>query len=99
GNLSVRIHDLHDPAAESFNALLERHDAFVREVTRVSRLVGPAGRVSERARVEHVRGDVASCLDAFNGMLRDNAWRTQEVAQVVGAVAGGDLSQKIPLEV
>ncbi|HXI58550.1 MAG TPA: hypothetical protein VNO55_20925, partial [Polyangia bacterium] len=104
GDLALRITEDegdHGPmasAAAAFNRLMDRSNAVVREIDRVSQVVSGEGRFSERALVTQAAGAWARCMDAVNLMIGEVAWRTQEVARVVGNISEGDLSRNMSVE-
>ncbi len=103
GDLSTRLptegfEDVTGEVAWAVNGLFERSEAVVREVGRVSRVVGREGRAAERASIGKSAGDWASCIDGINAMIGEVGWRTQEVARIVNDVSEGDLSHKMTLE-
>jgi methyl-accepting chemotaxis protein len=84
---------------DAFNELASLNDRMATEVTRVSRVVGREGRMTERAALGPVEGSWASQLDSMNSLIGDLVRPTTEVARVIIAVAEGDLSQKMALEI
>jgi signal transduction histidine kinase/CheY-like chemotaxis protein/HAMP domain-containing protein len=86
--------------ARSFNELLERNATLAREIARVERVVGREGRLGERVAMgQGVQGGWATSVDAINALISDLVRPTVELARVVGAVASGDLSQKMALSI
>ena len=85
--------------AESFNDLAERLDHQAMELARLTRVVGRDGEMSERMRMEGLRGGWETVGDSFNTLIGDLTRPTTEVARVLIAVAEGDLSQKMALEI
>src|SRR5207244_7590943 len=67
-------------------------------IRRLSRNVGKEGQV-KRAAVGHSGGAWAATLDAVNDLVEDLAQPNTEIARVIGAVANGDLSQTMALEI
>jgi len=103
GDLTVRMptdgpDDKVADVARAFNGLLDRADATVKEIGRMSRVIGREGRTTERASIGHAAGAWADCLGSVNGMVGEVDWRTQEIARVVHDVAEGELSNKMALE-
>ena len=101
GDFSVRLRvegPLADVAA-AFNALVERNQQFTKEIVRVSKVVGREGRINERASVAGAPGSWSQKLEAVNDLVDNMARPTIEFARVIDAVAGGDLTQRIPLEI
>src|SRR5687768_5045550 len=103
GDLGVRLpndrnDDVVGQVAWAFNGLMERSDSVVREIGRVSRVLGREGRVAERASVAQVAGNWDECIQAVNSMIGEVDWRTREIARVINDVSEGDLSHKMALE-
>src|SRR5204862_345846 len=69
------------------------------ELNRISNVVGKEGKTSQRVRFDGRSGAWGSCADAVNTLIVDLLQPTTEVARVIGAVANGDLSQKMSLEI
>ena len=85
--------------AESFNHLAERLDHSSIELARLTRVVGRDGEMGERMRMDGLRGGWESIGDSFNTLIGDLTRPTTEVARVLSAVAEGDLSQKMAMEI
>ena len=85
--------------AGALNALLERNDEMSRELVRVGKIIGREGRMTERAELGGAGGAWATGVDALNALIDDLVRPTNEVARVIGAVADGDLSQKMALKI
>ena len=85
--------------AEAFNALVERNQQVTKELIRVSKVVGREGRINERASVAGAPGSWAEKVGSVNELVDDLARPTIEVARVIDAVADGDLTQQIQLEI
>ncbi len=84
--------------ADTLNDIIETNERMVKTVTEVSRVVGREGRLTQRANV-HVSGGWATIISAVNTLIDDLVRPTTEMARVIGAVAKGDLSQTMALEV
>ncbi|MDQ1681146.1 MAG: hypothetical protein QOI42_2005, partial [Frankiaceae bacterium] len=87
--------------AGRFNEVASRHDQRTRDLVRISRVIGREGRMTERLDVDDsVEGDGwAREANAVNSLIDDLARPTTEVARVIAAVAEGDLSQQMALEI
>src|SRR5205085_90860 len=85
--------------AKAFNQLADRREGLVRELGRVSRTVGSEGRMTERMRLGGTKGTWAAAVDSVNSMIDNLVRPTNEVARVIDAVADGDLSQKMALQI
>ncbi|MBF9072020.1 HAMP domain-containing protein [Streptacidiphilus fuscans] len=80
------------------NTMVDQLSAFADEVTRVAREVGTEGRLGGQARVPGVAGTWKDLTDNVNVMAGNLTSQVRAIAQVAGAVAGGDLSQKISVD-
>ena len=103
GDFTVRLGAARDPAARelahAFNDVASLLDTNAREMVRVSKVVGRDGDMAERAGVKHVHGAWAAQVEAVNSLIGDLVRPSTEVARVITAVAEGDLSQKMALEI
>ncbi|MBA2460559.1 MAG: HAMP domain-containing protein, partial [Actinobacteria bacterium] len=101
GDFSVRLRAEGTLAevALAFNALVERNQQVTRELVRVSKVVGREGRITERANVAGAPGSWADQVGAVNELVDNLARPTIEVARVIDAVADGDLSERIQLQI
>jgi HAMP domain-containing protein/CheY-like chemotaxis protein/signal transduction histidine kinase len=85
--------------ADTLNEIIETKEKMVTAITDVSRVVGREGRLTQRASVPGVVGGWATIFSAVNTLIDDLVRPTTEMARVIGAVAKGDLSQTMALEV
>src|SRR5438132_73628 len=85
--------------ARAFNQVVSRNDALTSEVARLERVVGREGRMTERASLGDVSGCWKTSVDSINALIADLVQPTTEVARVLVAVAEGDLTQKMALEI
>ncbi|TWI67641.1 signal transduction histidine kinase [Pseudoduganella lurida] len=85
--------------ADVLNDIIETNERIVKSVTETSRVVGREGRLTQRAPVTNVSGGWATIISAVNTLIDDLVRPTTEMARVIGAVAKGDLSQTMALEV
>jgi HAMP domain-containing protein/CheY-like chemotaxis protein/GAF domain-containing protein len=85
--------------ADTLNDIIDLHEQTVKELERVSRVVGREGKITQRATLPAAGGSWVSLVDSVNGLIDDMARPTSEMARVIGAVANGDLSQRMALEV
>src|SRR5204862_2818215 len=72
---------------------------MVKELARISAVVGKAGNVRQRATLPSASGDWLACVESVNTLVTDLVQPNTEVARVIGAVAKGDLSQAMALEI
>src|SRR5579872_4924410 len=103
GDFSARFDNPKDGilgrAGELLNDILGLNEHVARELVRVGRAVGQEGRMHERASVGPARGSWATCMTSVNQLIADLVAPTNEVARVITAVARGDLTQKMALEI
>ena len=104
GDLSSRVSDqlLRGDFARlgySVNRLLDQLSLFAAEVTRVAREVGTEGRLGGQAQVPGVAGTWRDLTDSVNVMAGNLTAQLRDIAEVATAVARGDLSRKITVEV
>src|SRR5436190_1241268 len=103
GDFSVRMpNDLtgvNGKIADAFNDIALVSERRAHETARVTRAVGKEGKLKQRMKVAGLTGGWASEVDAVNTLIDDLVWPTTEVTRAVGAVAKGDLSQAMALEV
>src|SRR5213595_1844339 len=85
--------------AKTVNAMVERLGAFASEVTRVAREVGTEGKLGGQARVKGVAGTWKDLTDNVNLMTSNLTSQVRNIATVTTAVATGDLTKKITVDV
>ncbi|HVI28644.1 HAMP domain-containing protein [Hansschlegelia sp.] len=84
---------------ETINTMVDQLNAFASEVTRVAREVGTEGRLGGQANVLGVGGTWKDLTDNVNSMARNLTGQVRNIAEVTTAVAQGDLSKKITVNV
>src|SRR5690349_16661476 len=85
--------------ARAFNQVVARNEALTTEIVRLERVVGREGRMAERASLGDVAGSWKTSVHSINALIADLVQPTTEVARVLMAVAEGDLTQKMALEI
>src|SRR5437868_3271492 len=85
--------------ADTLNDIIALSDKTTKELERVSRAVGKEGKITHRAGVPAAVGSWLRLVDSTNLLIDDMARPTSEMARVIGAVANGDLSERMALEV
>ncbi len=85
--------------AETFNDVLDLNARMAEELSRLSRVVGKEGKLRQRASLGDVTGFWRDSIESINSLIDDLVHPTSEVARVIGAVAQGDLSKSMALEV
>ncbi len=84
---------------DTVNVMVDQLRSFASEVTRVAREVGSEGILGGQARVEGVSGTWKDLTDSVNFMARNLTEQVRNIAAVTTAVAKGDLSKKITVDV
>ncbi|MGA8959161.1 MAG: HAMP domain-containing protein [Pseudolabrys sp.] len=84
---------------ETINTMVDQLNAFAGEVTRVAREVGTEGRLGGQANVPGVAGTWKDLTDSVNSMAGNLTAQVRNIAEVTTAVARGDLSRKITVDV
>src|SRR6185295_11934216 len=83
----------------TINTMVDQLNSFSSEVTRVAREVGSEGKLGGQAAVEGVGGVWKDLTDSVNGMASNLTGQVRNIAEVTTAVAKGDLSRKITVDV
>jgi HAMP domain-containing protein/CheY-like chemotaxis protein len=84
---------------ETMNTMVDQLSAFASEVTRVAREVGTEGKLGGQAAVPGVAGTWKDLTDNVNSMASNLTGQVRNIADVTIAVANGDLSKKITVDV
>ena len=84
---------------ETINTMVDQLNAFAGEVTRVAREVGTEGRLGGQAQVPGVAGTWKDLTDSVNFMAANLTGQVRNIADVATAIANGDLSKKITVDV
>ncbi|TCB94401.1 response regulator [Micromonospora zingiberis] len=102
GDLKVRLPRRSGAAgevADAFNDVVSLQERQHLDLRRISRIVGRDGRLTERLDEEGLDGSWAEGQRAVNSLIDDLGRPTTEIARVIVAVADGDLSQHMALEI
>src|SRR6202040_2554793 len=83
----------------TINVMVDQLNAFANEVTRVAREVGTEGKLGGQAEVKGVAGTWKDLTDNVNFMAGNLTGQVRNIAEVTTAVAEGDLSKKITVDV
>ncbi|MET0640604.1 MAG: response regulator, partial [Hyphomicrobium sp.] len=84
---------------ETMNTMVDQLNAFAGEVTRVAREVGTEGKLGGQAQVSGVAGTWKDLTDNVNFMAGNLTAQVRNIAEVATAIASGDLSKKITVDV
>ena len=85
--------------AKTVNTMVDQLSSFASEVTRVAREVGTEGKLGGQAKVKGVAGTWKDLTDNVNSMAGNLTGQVRNIAEVTTAVANGDLSKKITVDV
>jgi HAMP domain-containing protein len=103
GDFSVRLPNVRNGILSdiyrAYNEVIGLNEGMAKEIVRVGRIVGREGRMTERATLKNATGAWADSADSINSLIEDLARPTTEIARVITAVAEGDLTQKMALEI
>ena len=83
----------------TINTMVDQLNSFASEVTRVAREVGTEGKLGGQAQVKGVGGVWKDLTDSVNSMAGNLTAQVRNIAEVTTAVANGDLSRKITVDV
>ncbi|HEY9699499.1 MAG TPA: HAMP domain-containing protein [Trichocoleus sp.] len=84
---------------DTINVMVDQLNSFASEVTRVAREVGTEGKLGVQAEVPGVAGTWKDLTDSVNSMAGNLTAQVRNIAEVTTAVANGDLSKKITVDV
>src|SRR5207237_4812555 len=102
GDFSVRLPDdwtgLGGKIADAFNEVIDLNHRLARELDRLSRVVGKQGKIAERGTLGDVSGAWGTAIGCVNTLIADLAYPLSETSRVIGAVAKGDLSQAMAVQ-
>ncbi|MDZ4836079.1 MAG: HAMP domain-containing protein [Candidatus Melainabacteria bacterium] len=103
GDFSVRLPldetGIAGDIAEAFNHAIELNQRLTEEMHRISTVVGKEGKIKQRASLGEATGGWGECIESVNNLVGDLVRPTTEVSRVIGAVAKGDLTQTMALEI
>jgi HAMP domain-containing protein/CheY-like chemotaxis protein/signal transduction histidine kinase len=85
--------------ADTLNEVIELNEKLHRELARIGTVVGEDGRINQRASLGSAGGAWEGCVDSVNTLIAGLVQPTTEVTRVIGAVAQGDLSKTMALEI
>jgi HAMP domain-containing protein/signal transduction histidine kinase/DNA-binding response OmpR family regulator len=102
GDFSTRLPTswtgLSGKVGDTFNEVMDQLQGMTEEIDRVSHIAGKKGRIRQRANSGNLHGSWAGTIESVNSLIADLVHPTSEMARVIGAVAAGDLSQQMPLD-
>ena len=103
GDFSVRMSQRYTGVAaeivDALNDIIELNEGMADEFDHISKVVGKEGKLAQRASLREAGGEWNSCIESVNALIADLVQPTTEVGRVIGAVASGDLSQKMTMNI
>jgi HAMP domain-containing protein/signal transduction histidine kinase len=103
GDFSARLPDhwtgIAGKIADTFNEIIGIKQRLTKELARISRVVGKEGRIRQRASLGEVSGSWEEAMGSINNLIEDLVQPTSEMARVIGAVAKGDLSERMATKI
>jgi HAMP domain-containing protein/CheY-like chemotaxis protein/signal transduction histidine kinase len=103
GDFSVRLPSawtgLEGKVADTFNDIVSANEQMARELKRIGQVVGKQGRTRERTQFQQLRGSWGEMETSVNTLVEDLLRPTTEVTRAIGAVAQGNLTQTVRLDV
>lgn len=101
GDFSVRLDETNDlgELALEFNQWVSHNQEFARGISNLSQQVRVDGKVSERLNLGETTGTWAASVESLNHLIHSLVTPTQEAQQVLSAIAQGDLTRRMPLEI
>ncbi|WP_239691502.1 methyl-accepting chemotaxis protein [Hymenobacter lapidarius] len=81
--------------ADTINSMVDDLNRLASEVSRVAKVAGVEGKLTERATVGGVSGSWKELVDTLNGLIESIASPVLEVSRVVRAISEGDLTQRV----
>src|SRR5580693_8206882 len=103
GDFSVRLPldwvGIAGKTADTFNEVVTLNQRMARELVRLRQSVGREGLINQQASLGEVEGAWAESVELINDLIADLVQPTSEMARVIGAVAQGNLSQTMAIEI
>ena len=96
--LPNNITGLHGKIADTLNEIIALNESRVRELDRISEVVGKQGKLNQRVDLTG-NGGWKVVGNSINALIEELTRPTKEITRVISAVAKGDLSQSVSLEV
>ncbi|MFC7679430.1 HAMP domain-containing protein [Paenibacillus sp. GCM10028914] len=85
--------------ADSFNEIMDMQESLVTEVKTVAKVVGKEGKLNRRFVHKNNGGSWGTMVESLNGLVSNLIQPTNEMVRVINAVAQGNLSQKVEMEI
>ena len=84
---------------DALNRIIEKNDVLAKELDQISEVVGKEGKLGHRAALNGAGGAWRQCIQSVNTLVDDLVQPNADFSRVIGAVARGDLTQRMSVEV
>lgn len=103
GNFDVKMPinnvGLSGKISDTLNEIIANNRKLIKEFTKAQQSIGKEGKLNQRIILPNAQGDWKIGVDALNALISDLAYPIHEIDRVISAVAKGNLSQQIPIEI
>ncbi|MBI5181794.1 MAG: hypothetical protein HZA06_02650 [Nitrospirae bacterium] len=103
GDFTARLHigngSIMGKISDALNDVISMNESFYTDIGRISNIVGGEGKLTERFSIGMVTGSWGTMVESINMLIDNLAQPTTEVGRVITAVAEGDLTRKMMLEI
>jgi HAMP domain-containing protein len=103
GNFNVKMPinniGLSGKICDTLNEIISNNKKLIKEFTKAQLSIGKEGKLNQRIVLPNAQGEWKTGVEALNALISDLAYPIREIDRVISAVAKGNLSQQIPIEV
>jgi methyl-accepting chemotaxis protein len=103
GDFTIRLpkerYDIYGELADSYNKMAEMAGGVTKEMSRVAKVAGTEGKLTERASVPGVVGGWKDAVDALNGLIDAIATSTLEIERILDNISRGNLTEQFAVPV
>src|ERR1051326_3686109 len=83
---------------DTLNRIIEKSDVLAKELDHTSEVVGKEGKLAHRATLDGAGGAWRRCIESVNALVADLVQPSADFSRVIGAVARGDLMQRMSID-
>ena len=103
GNFNVKMPinnvGLSGKISDTLNEIISNNKKLIKEFTKAQQSIGKEGKLNQRLILPNAQGEWKTGVEALNALISDLAYPIHEIDRVISAVAKGNLSQQIPIEI
>ena len=103
GNFDVKMPinnvGLSGKISDTLNEIISNNKKLIKEFTKAQQSIGKEGKLNQRLILPNAQGEWKTGVEALNALISDLAYPIHEIDRVISAVAKGNLSQQIPIEI